>query len=174
MNPLAEWQNFYMIIGSAAGALIGLQFVTMALVADIPISAEDSQGGEVFSTPTIVQFGAVLLLSSVLVMPWRSLGGVISTWGIVGLLGIAYTIFVARRFQVQQAYRPVFEDWFFRVALPIVGYLMLLASAWMARFTIRVALFTVAAAALLLLFLGIHSAWDNVTYLVFVKKRESK
>ncbi|MGC1451610.1 MAG: hypothetical protein WA830_16385 [Candidatus Sulfotelmatobacter sp.] len=34
------------------------------------------------------------------------------------------------------------------------------------------ALFGVAAAALLLLFIGIHNAWDAVTYHVFVKKRE--
>jgi hypothetical protein len=34
------------------------------------------------------------------------------------------------------------------------------------------ALFGVAVAALLLLFIGIHNAWDAVTYHVFVKKRE--
>ena len=36
---------------------------------------------------------------------------------------------------------------------------------------LREALFGVAAAALLLLFVGIHNAWDAVTYHVFVKKR---
>jgi len=28
---LAQWQNFYVIAGSSAGALTGLQFVVMAL-----------------------------------------------------------------------------------------------------------------------------------------------
>jgi hypothetical protein len=32
----------------------------------------------------------------------------------------------------------------------------------------------VGAAALLLLFIGIHNAWDIVTYHVFVKRREQK
>ena len=31
---LAQWQNFYVIAGSSAGALTGLQFVVMALIAD--------------------------------------------------------------------------------------------------------------------------------------------
>ena len=30
--PLTVWQNFYVIVGSSAGALIGLQFVVLALV----------------------------------------------------------------------------------------------------------------------------------------------
>jgi hypothetical protein len=38
----------------------------------------------------------------------------------------------------------------------------------------RLALFLVAAAALLLLFIGIHNAWDAVTYHVFVRRRERR
>lgn len=49
---------------------------------------------------------------------------------------------------------------------------MLAVSAWAALSDPRPALFFVAAAALLLLFIGIHNAWDMVTYHVFVKKQE--
>jgi hypothetical protein len=45
------------------------------------------------------------------------------------------------------------------------------ASACAARFHIAGALFAVAAAALLLLFIGIHNAWDAVTYHVFIIQR---
>ncbi len=38
MTALSGWQNFYMIVGSSAGCLIGLQFVVMALVANMPIN----------------------------------------------------------------------------------------------------------------------------------------
>ena len=34
MSLLAAWQNFYVIVGSSAGALIGLQFVVITLIAD--------------------------------------------------------------------------------------------------------------------------------------------
>ena len=32
MHELAKWDGFYVIVGSAAGALIGLQFVVMTLI----------------------------------------------------------------------------------------------------------------------------------------------
>jgi hypothetical protein len=47
---------------------------------------------------------------------------------------------------------------------------MLALSAFEAPYHTRAALFGVGAAALLLLFIGIHNAWDAVTYHVFVMK----
>jgi hypothetical protein len=32
---LGRWENFYVIVGSAAGALTGLQFVVIALIKDV-------------------------------------------------------------------------------------------------------------------------------------------
>ena len=34
MSTLADWNSFYVIVGSSAGALIGLQFVILALIAE--------------------------------------------------------------------------------------------------------------------------------------------
>ncbi len=36
MPELPPLNNFYVILGSSAGALIGLQFVVVALIADLP------------------------------------------------------------------------------------------------------------------------------------------
>ncbi len=36
MTAFNEWENFYVIVGSAAGALIGLEFVVVTLLADRP------------------------------------------------------------------------------------------------------------------------------------------
>ena len=36
MTALSGWENFYVIVGSSAGALIGLQFVVITRIADIP------------------------------------------------------------------------------------------------------------------------------------------
>lgn len=36
MSELARWGSFYVIVGSAAGALIGLQFVVLTLIAERP------------------------------------------------------------------------------------------------------------------------------------------
>jgi hypothetical protein len=51
---------------------------------------------------------------------------------------------------------------------------MLAGSAYVVHSHARPALFVVGAATLLLLFVGIHNAWDTVTYHVFVKKREQR
>jgi hypothetical protein len=58
--------------------------------------------------------------------------------------------------------------------LPLAAYATLAGSACAARPHARPALFLVAAAALLLLFIGIHNAWDAVTYHVFVRRREQR
>ena len=170
MTALAGWQNFYVIVGSSAGALIGLQFVVITLIADVPFRQSAAQAGHAFSTPTIVHFGTVLLLAAVMSAPWNGIATAAVVYGLVGLIGFTYSAIVARRMRIQTLYRPVFEDWLFHVLLPLAAYATLAASAYAARTHLREALFAAAAAALLLLFTGIHNAWDAVTYHVFSRK----
>src|SRR5947207_1213965 len=171
MTLLAGWENFYVIVGSSAGALIGLQFVVMTLIADMPIDRVDAQAGEAFGTPNVVHFGVVLLLSALVSVPWQGIAIVAALWGLIGLGGVVYAAVVARRMRSQTAYHPMFEDWLFHVLLPLTTYAMLAVSACVAYSHARPALFAVGAAALLLLFIGIHNAWDTVMWHVFVRKR---
>jgi hypothetical protein len=62
-------------------------------------------------------------------------------------------------------------DWLFHFLLPFAAYALLAVSAYTAQFYVRPALFLVGAATLLLLFIGIHNAWDAVMYHVFVRSR---
>jgi hypothetical protein len=171
MLELTEWNSFYVIVGSSAGALIGLQFVVMALIAETPNARPDAQAGAAFSTPSVVHFAVVLLVSAIISAPWHTIGPVGVVLGLVGISGIVYAIIVARRMRVQTAYRPVFEDWLFHVLLPTAAYGFLAVSAYVARFQARPAQFLVGAATLILLFVGIHNAWDAVTYHVLSGKR---
>ncbi len=172
MTLLAGWENFYVIVGSSAGALIGLQFVVMTLIATKPIARVDAQAGGAFATPSVVHFGVVLLLSAIASAPWNRIIAVAVLWGLVGLCGVVYVAVVARRMGLQSAYQPVFEDWLFHVLFPFAAYAVLAISAYAAHSHARQALFLVGAAALLLLFIGIHNAWDAVTYHVFVRSRQ--
>lgn len=174
MTALNGWQNFYVIVGSSAGALIGLQFVVMTLIVNMPIGGGEAQAGDTFSTPSVVHFAVVLLLSAIISAPWDGISTVAALWGLVGVCGLVYVLLVARRMRLQTVYQPVFEDWLFHVLLPFTSYAMLAASAVVAYSRPRPAMFVVGAAALLLLFIGIHNAWDIVTYHVFVKRREQK
>ena len=171
MTALAGWENFYVIVGPSAGALIGLQFVVIMLIAQEPIAPGTAQAASAFGTPTIIHFAAVLLLSAVISAPWHGIGAAAVLWGIVGLSGVVYAVIVARRLRVQAAYQPDFEDRLFHVLLPFAAYAMLAVSAYAAGAHGREAPFGVGAAVLLLLFIGIHNAWDAVTYHVFVRQR---
>jgi len=68
MDEFAKWDSFYVIVGSASGALIGLQFVVMTLLAERP-PVRAAEAGAAFSTPTVVHFSVVLLLSALLRAP---------------------------------------------------------------------------------------------------------
>jgi hypothetical protein len=175
MPELSGWANFYVIAGSSAGALIGLQFVVITLIANRPVERGAAQASNAFTTPSVVHFGAVLLLSALMCAPWEGLGAVSVFWGLAGLVGIVYVAVTARRMRAQTAYRPVFEDWLFHVLLPFAAYATLAGAAFAAgSHNARPALFTVGAVALLLLYVGIHNAWDTVTHLVFMRHEQGE
>lgn len=172
MTALAGWENFYVIVGSSAGALIGLQFVVMTLIAERPTT--QATAGAAFATPTIVHFGIVLLLAAVQAAPWSRVGSVAIIWGALGICGIVYELIVIRSMRQQKHYTPVFEDWLFHGLLPLVTYAAITASAFVSLLNVRSALFLMGAAVLLLLLVGVHNAWDAVTYHVFSRKPKSE
>ena len=170
MSQLSAWQNFYIIVGSSAGALIGLQFVVITLIDRA--SRPAAEAGAAFATPSVVHFGAVLLLSAILNVPWEATTAASVLWGLVGIVGFVYAAVVARRMRTQTDYRPVFEDWLFHAILPLGAYATLALSALFAGPNTAGALLAVGASALLLLFIGIHNAWDSATYNIFARKKE--
>jgi len=159
----AGWDSFYVIVGAAAGALIGLQFVVMTLIAQNP--PKRSAGAvAAFSTPTIVHFSASLLLCALMRVPWPSLVYAIASFGLVGGCGLAYTGLTGWRMGTQTVYRPVLEDWALHLAAPAAAYALLAAAVPLAIWRLAAAQFAIAAATLVLLFIGIHNAWDAVSY----------
>jgi hypothetical protein len=168
VTAIAGWENYYVIIGSSAAALTGLQFVVMALVADLPERGNE-RSIAAFATPTMVHFGVVLLLSAILSAPWRGVGAPAILCGLCGVTGLVYIVIVARRTRTQTDYTPVLEDWVFHVLLPAVAYVGLAAAAYIVRSHTEPALFSIATSAFLLLAVGIHNAWDTVTYLVLTR-----
>ena len=174
INALTGWANFYVIVGSSAGALIGLQFVVITLIADRAIGPGQAQAGDAFATPTIVHFSAVLLLAGIVNAPWQKAFSAVTACGILGTAGILYEVVILRRMRSQGAYKPEFEDWLFHFLLPFTSYAALSASAFEVRYHAHSAMFVVAGAAMLLLFVGIHNAWDAVTYHVFISNPKRK
>lgn len=162
--PLSGWQTFYEIVGSSAGALIGLQFVVIALIVSTrrQINLESINA---FGTPTVVHFSGALATAAVMSVPWPSLRAPSLAVGVCGLLGFIYAAAVFRRARRQKEYKPLFEDWFWYVVLPCSVYATLALAALFLQ-SMQVAPFAIAGAALGLLFTGIRNALDTVTYIV--------
>jgi hypothetical protein len=64
----------------------------------------------------------------------------------------------------------VLEDWIWHAVLPIVAYATLVVSSVLLERATRDASFFIAASALLLVFIGIHNAWDTVTYIAVTER----
>jgi hypothetical protein len=162
---LAAWESYYVIVGSSGAALTGLMFVVITLINDSARRRTEAAIAA-FSTPTIIHFGAALLVSAIISAPWKTLGPVGLTIGLGGVASLIYiTIVIARMFKVS-VYKPVLEDWMFHAVLPAISYLTLLGSAVSLARHPEASLFAIGGATLLLLFIGIHNAWDTVTFLV--------
>ena len=164
VTPLPAWQNFYVIIGSAAAALTGLMFVVITLIAGTRVRRSSETVGA-FGTPNVVHFCAALLVAAILSAPWPALWTAGMLLGLCGLGGVTYIVIVIRRARHQSDYEPVLEDWLWHAAFPLVSYTALVVAAIMLSDNPAPTLFVIGAVTVLLLFIGIHNAWDTITYI---------
>jgi hypothetical protein len=169
---LAGWANFYVIVGSSAGALTGLQFVVMTLIAEAQVESSMTEI-RAFGTPTIVHFCAALLVSAVMSAPWHALPNIGFCLAGGGVAGIAYAIRIIRHAQ-KSRYNPDAEDWIWYAGLPLIAYASLVAAAILLWWQAIASLFVIAATTLLFLFVGIHNAWDSVTYIATQRRQREK
>jgi hypothetical protein len=163
-SPLEAWANFYIIVGSSAGALTGLQFVVMTLISE---RGRPNRGETIsaFGTPNVVHFCAALLVSSILCIPWSVLRPAGMAVAVCGGLGVVYSAIVLKRAIRQSSYQPVFEDWLWHTLLPALAYATMLVAGLVLRRNHPDPLYFIGPAVLLLVFVGIHNAWDTVTYI---------
>ena len=165
-EAVAGWDTFYVIIGSSAAALTGLMFVVISLTADVRFAPVDRINGlDAYATPTVMHFCLVLLTAAVLTSPRHTTVTVGGGIGVVALIGLGYMIAVLLRMRRVHAYQPVAEDWIWHTILPLVAYLSLAASAYFLWHGGDNWLYCVGADALLLLYVGIHNAWDTATWM---------
>jgi hypothetical protein len=166
------WESFYVIVGSSAAALTGLQFVVMALIADSSRKASKLEI-DTFGTPNVVHFGAVLLMSSILSAPWHRLSSAAVPIALFGITGALYTLTVLGRARRTMQYTPVLEDWIWHVIVPLVSYAATTVAAFLLSAHAETALFVIGGMSLLLLFTGIHNAWDTITFITLSERNES-
>jgi hypothetical protein len=159
-----NWENFYLLVGGAAGALIGLFFIVVTLMrgGDADTLA---RGASVFMTPTVAHLSMVLMLSAVAMAP--SVPMALAGW-IIGLCAVACLGFAGRSLVMlatRNVKAPHWTDlWFYGVA-PFAICLGLTAACVAIWYSPVWAARGIAASLLLLLLIAIRNAWDLVTWI---------
>ena len=139
-------------------------FVVIAIVADSP-QVQDANAIKAFGTPTMVHFCVALLVAAVVSAPWHRIWSVAATISAIGLGGVIYGCLVIARAVKQTGYKPVFQDWLWYMALPLVAHITYVIAGLLLPRLADASLFFIGTATLLLLLIGIHNAWDTVTYI---------
>ena len=162
--PIEGWDNFYVIVGSSAAGLTGLTFVVIALASDAHVMR--LSGLRTFITPVVMHFGSALWISALLCIPGHTAVSLSACITVSGAILTAYSgATTYRMFRGRRAYRPVFEDWLWNAVLPTLCYLALLVAGVWALQHAASALYFIGAAALTMLFIGIHNAWDLAVWI---------
>lgn len=158
------WEEYFLMIGSSAAALIGLMFVVMTLTAGRD-PKELERGKKFYTSPIVWHFAVILLLSGLAIAPTIPLA--MFGWLCVGLgalgiaMGIRSVIGISRTFSSSD---PGFDAMWYGIApaifcagLIVAGFGVLGGHRWGAT--------AIGTDLMALLLVGIHAAWDLVTYL---------
>jgi hypothetical protein len=166
LTVLNDWQNFYMLMGTAAATLTGLMFVVTTLIAGIDAHLSTLNAAvSAYNTPTVVHFGTVLLLAGLLSAPWQTFSSLSLLLGLLGAGMVLYSIIVMRRMRRVPNYQSTLEDWSWYMAFPLLANVLLVVAAFVLPKNPFSALYIVGSAMMLLLLVGIRNAWDMVTFL---------
>ena len=160
------WDNFYLMIGGAAGALIGLFFVVATLGGRLGREAT-LRGSALYMTPTVFGLAVVLAVSALTAMPGltaRALGMILL---VVSVLGAAQGATVIWRLMRGSApATPHWTDYWCYGVGPTAAYLAIGGAGWAFESEKSWAAHVLAAIMLAGLMLAIRNAWDLVTWLV--------
>jgi hypothetical protein len=162
---LEGWSDYYVMIGGAAAALIGLLFIVATLSADKDID-NPLRGYSVYATPTVFHLGVVLLLSATAVAPHLppALVGFVAAGS--GIAGLIYTGWIIRQFATPDL-PPGFvkaDLWLYGI-LPAAVYLGLAIAAGLIVLQSQIAPFGLGLTVIVLLLIAINNAWDLASWL---------
>jgi hypothetical protein len=158
---LAEWRDFYVLVGTAAATLMALMFVVVSLRQPAVGTRESERA---FMTPVIVYFSAGIFVPALMLTPGLPPQVLSAALGLTGAGGLVYLAWA----RVQERWRAgklPLDDWIFFVALPALGFALFLPAAAGAWMRAAFGLYAVEASVLLFLLIGIRNAWDLVLWI---------
>jgi hypothetical protein len=158
---LESWRDFYVMVGTASGAIVGATFVVATLAGNMERREFGMHG---FISPTAVHLGTVLIVSALLCIPTLTPFALAIVLGAGALAGAVYALIVMRRIG---SHALALEDRVFYAILPLLCYMALGFAAWCAWASDSAHCLNVLAGALIVLLIaGMRNAWDMATFMV--------
>ncbi len=165
-DVMAEWHDFFVLLGTAAGTLVGLLFVA-ATVSSGVFSLERRAPLRMFLSATVVHFSSVLAASLIMLLPltsWLLLGVIVL---LCALVGLGYSVLTVRDVVRDGLITNVdWEDRTWYGVLPFLTYVAELVTGIALTCGIAAGCAVLAACMGLLLVAGIHNAWDITVWTI--------
>src|SRR5579872_5049173 len=157
-RTLAEWHDFFLLVGTAGATLVALLFVAASLGAGY-MTAEGAVGTRTFMTPVVIHFASVFFMSAVALVPSMNPFFFASLIGAAAVVGIGVSIFVTYMVLISD----MTQDNFDRLAyglLPAAAYIAALVAAALACLEKEWSIDVLGGALLLLAVINIRNGWD--------------
>ena len=167
---LESWETFYLVVGTSAGALVGVMFIVATLTAEIAVD-QINRGTIIYQNPTVFHFGAIVAVSALALVPEHLLPAVAVLTVATGIAGLVYAGLTLRRIsEPYEFYEATPSDYVFFAGLPGVSYLLMIAGGTMVFWIPEIAAEAIGAGTLLLLLVSIRNAWDVATFAVRIAR----
>ena len=165
--PLAlhEWHEFYLLLGTAAAALLALLFVAVSIGVGY-LTEDRTTATRFFLSPIVVHFGSVLLISAMALVPEKIPLLIETVIGLNAVAGLIVTGAVLARVMVSHFPGVVAVDHFGYGLAPMISYGVILAAIICAASGWAWSPFLLATGVCVLLFVNIRNAWDMMLALV--------
>jgi hypothetical protein len=160
---LAHWENFYLVTGGAAGALIGLMFVVVSLTSNVELERA-LRGAAIYMSPTIHNFASVLALSAAATapIPPRMLAAVLAVAAVAGAAASSRPAWLLRPWLDHISAH--WTDFWWYGMVPLAAYVALAATAAAFAWGASCAPFLFAVITVVVLMLAIRNAWDLIIW----------
>ena len=144
---------------------MGLMFVVISMIMGTARERRSPEGISIFTTPTVVHFGAAIIVAGDMLAPWHSARNACAIAALLAVCGVAYMARVIGRTHKMIDYDADLEDRLWYNIFPFVAYGTVAAGSFLALASAGAGLFIVAAGVVMLMFVGIRNAWDIVTFI---------
>lgn len=165
---LSDWHEFYILLGTAAAALVALLFVAASIGAGY-LSTERGSPTHTYTSPIVFHYTFVLFLSLAALIPANT------DWSLAGIIGasaaiaLVYSFFIFVR--VMRGSATDLDDRLGYGASPLAAYAAVLAAAIFIFKRSDIGPPLLAGALILLLLINIRNAWDLTLF--FAQRRSA-